>query len=99
MTTTKLRYGSAALAFAALAALALNFGEPSYARPADEAAFLGTANTEGRYNNLRKTAATITVTKDSEGKLSIRREARYTAIGAAGQVLDTVVQPRRPRAS
>jgi len=75
----KARYGSAALAIAALAALALNLGEPSYARPADEAAFLGTANTEGRYNNLRKTAATITVTKDSEGKLSIRREARYTA--------------------
>ena len=33
----KARYGSAALAIAALAALALNLGEPSYARPADEA--------------------------------------------------------------
>jgi hypothetical protein len=50
----------------------------TYADP-DQDKFLGTYKTEGRYNNRRKTAADIAVTKDADGNFSVTRDARYTA--------------------
>lgn len=57
-----------------LAAAAMFAGPAS----ADEAAFLGTYQLEGRYSNLRRTRASLRVERDGAG-LKVTRTGKYTA--------------------
>jgi hypothetical protein len=75
LRSTRVGWGCA---LAALAALALSLSEQTLAQPTDLHTFVGNAITAGRYSNLRKTAAELSISRQGD-VLTVTRTGRYTS--------------------